>query len=162
MEKYTRRFSNKETRPFGVWIGGWRGTPELLSPAMFERFSWKYMKDLIRVCLDYGVIPFMHLDANWDLGMHYFRDFVPAGRGVLCLDGKSDIFKAKEIVGDKICLMGDVPATLLAFRKPEEVYAYTSRLCREIGPTGFMCCSGCDIPFHAKWDNIQAFFGALK
>ena len=161
MDRYTKRFSNPETKPYGVWIGGWRGTPETLSPQMFERFSWRYFKDLIKLCLDFNVVPFMHLDANWDQGMHYFRDYVPKGRGVLCLDGKTDIFKAKEVVGDTICIMGDVPASMLAFGKPEDVYDYVTRLCKEIGPTGFMCCSGCDVPFNAKLENVQMMAKAV-
>ena len=28
--------------------------------------------------------------------------------------------------------------------------------------TNFVISSGCDIPFHAKWENIQAFFAALN
>ena len=27
MDRYEKRFANPETRPFGVWVGGWRGTP---------------------------------------------------------------------------------------------------------------------------------------
>ena len=161
MDRYEKRFANPETRPFGVWVGGWRGTPETLSPAMFEHFSWKYFLDLINLCLDYNVVPFMHLDACWNLGLHYFHDYVPAGRAVMCLDGKTDIHLAKEVCGDKICIMGDVPATMLAFGKAQEVYDYVSMLCREIGPTGYMCCSGCDIPFNAILENVQMMSKAV-
>ena len=161
MDRYTKRFSDPKTRPFGVWIGGWRGTPETLNPHMFERFSWRYFKDLIQLCLDFGVVPFMHLDACWDQGLHYFKEYMPKGRGVLCLDGKTDIFKAKEIVGDSICIMGDVPASMLAFGTPQDVYDYTTKLCKEIGPTGFMCCSGCDVPFNAKLENTQMMAKAV-
>lgn len=73
----------------------------------------------------------------------------------MSLDGKTDIRKAKEVVGDRICIMGDVPAEMLAFGKPEDVYDYVSALIRDIGPGGYMICSGCDIPFNGKLENIQ-------
>lgn len=153
MEKYEKRFQSAD-KPFGVWVGGWRGTPETLSPAMFERFSWKYMQDLIHLCIDYEVTPILHLDACWDMGLHYFKE-LPAKKCIMSLDGKTNIFKAKEAVGDTMCIMGDVPASMLAFKQPEDVYQYTSNLIQKIGPVGYMVCSGCDIPFNGKLENIQ-------
>jgi uroporphyrinogen-III decarboxylase len=38
---------------------------------------------------------------------------MPKGKCVLQLDGSTDIYKAKEIVGDRVCIQGDVPAALL-------------------------------------------------
>ena len=73
----------------------------------------------------------------------------------MALDGQTDIRAAKEVVGDKMCIMGDVPATLLAFDTAENTYDYCRALIRDVGPTGFMLCSGCDIPFNAKLENVQ-------
>ena len=72
----------------------------------------------------------------------------------------TDIFKAKEILGDHICLAGDVPAALLVFGSPEEVYEYSRKLITELGPEGFMLQSGCDIPANAKLENVRAMVAA--
>jgi len=56
--------------------------------------------------------------------------------------------------------MGDVPATLLAFGNSEDVYNYSRKLIREIGPEGFILQSGCDIPANAKLENVQAMVAA--
>ena len=153
MERYIQRFESP-AKPFGVWVGGWRGTPETLSPAMFRHFSWKYFRELVDLCIQYHVVPIMHLDDCWDLGLEYFRD-IPAGKAVMALDGKTDIHKAKEVVGDTICIMGDVPASMLAFSTPQQVYDYTKNLIQTVGPTGYMICSGCDIPYNGKVENMQ-------
>ena len=153
MNKYIKLFES-DAKPYGVWVGGWRGTPSMLSPEMFERFSWKYYKELVDLCIQYHVVPIMHLDSCWDLGLKYFKEF-PAGKGVMALDGKTNIFEAKEVVGDSMCIMGDVPAELLAFGKKEEVYDYVTERIKRIGPTGYMICSGCDIPYNAKLENVQ-------
>ena len=153
MDRYEKRFRGPG-KPVGVWVGGWRGTPETLSPEMFERFSWKYYRELVELCIDYGVTPILHLDACWDNALHKFRD-LPAKKCVMSLDGKTDIYKAKEAVGGHTCIMGDLPATLLAYGTPQDVYDYTSRLIRDIGPTGFIICSGCDIPYNAKLENVR-------
>ncbi len=153
MNRYEALFQSP-AKPYGVWVGGWRGTPETLNPAMFERFSWKFYRELVQLCVDYGVVPIMHLDSCWDNGLQRFKE-LPAKKAIMSLDGKTDIRKAKEVVGDRICIMGDVPAEMLAFGKPEDVYDYVSALIRDIGPVGYMICSGCDIPFNGKLENIQ-------
>jgi uroporphyrinogen-III decarboxylase len=153
MADYRARLENPETRPLGVWVGGWRGTPSMLSKSMFERYSWKYMKELAELCITYGVIPIFHLDSDWTLGLEFFRE-VEEKKAILALDGKTDIFKAKAILGDRMCIMGDVPAEMLAFGTEQEVYDYSMKLIKEIGPTGYILCSGCDIPFNAKYENV--------
>lgn len=148
-------------KPLGVWVGGWRGTPTMLNREMFIHYSWKYMKEIAELCIKYDVIPMFHLDANWTPGLDVFREIEPK-KAILALDGKTDIFKAKEVLGDMMCIMGDVPAEMFAFGKPEEVYDYSMKLIKEIGPTGFIMCSGCDIPFNAQAANVEAMYQTVK
>jgi len=56
--------------------------------------------------------------------------------------------------------MGDVPAAMLYLDKPESVYAYCTKLIRELGPKGFILQSGCDIPANAKLENVKAMVAA--
>lgn len=161
MVKYENMIKDPATRPLGVWIGGWRGTPSMLSPQMFETFSWKYMKDYIDLCIQYDVIPLCHLDSNWDLGIHYFKE-MPEKKMILSLDGASDIFKAKEVLDGHSCLMGDVRADMLAFSKKEDVYDYCCKLIREVGPKGYIMCSGCDVPFNANFENVRQMQKAVE
>ena len=148
-------------KPLGIWVGGWRGTPSMLSPDMFERFCWPYMEELANLCISKGVIPVFHLDSCWDNGLKYFN-CLPAGKCIMALDGTTHICKAKETVGSKMCIMGDVPASLLAWGTENEVYEYCRGLIRDIGPNGFILSSGCDIPFNAKLENVRAMGAACK
>ena len=59
-----------------------------------------------------------------------------------------------------MCLMGDVPATMQCLGSPDEVYEYSIRLIRELGPEGFILQSGCDIAANAKLENVQAMVAA--
>ena len=142
-----------------VWVGGWRTAPAMISPEMWERFVWPYFRSLVNEVLDAGLIPLLHLDSDWERELGRFREF-PKKRIIMALDGDTDIFKAKEILGDHMCLMGDVPAALLAFGSAEEVYEYCCKLIKEIGPQGFILQSGCDIPANAKLENVQAMVAA--
>ncbi len=78
----------------------------------------------------------------------------------MALDGETDIFRAKKVLEDHMCIMGDVPASMLFLNHPDDVYQYCSRLIRELGPQGFILQSGCDIPANAKLENVQAMVAA--
>jgi len=50
-------------------------------------------------------------------------------------DGTTDIFKAKQMLGGHMCLMGDVPATLFKLGTPQQVESYCQRLIDVAGKT---------------------------
>ncbi len=142
-----------------VWVGGWQAAPSMLSPSMWRRFVWPYFSRLVCEVVDAGLIALLHLDSDWTRELECFRE-LPGGRCIMALDGETDIFRAKKVLGDHMCLMGDVPASMLFRDTPENVYAYCTRLIRELGPEGFILQSGCDIPANAKLENVKAMVAA--
>jgi uroporphyrinogen-III decarboxylase len=142
-----------------VWIGGWRSAPYLLSPVMWNRFVWPYFRETVLEVIDAGLIALLHLDSDWTRELERFKE-LPRGKCIMALDGETDIFRAKEILGNHMCIMGDVPASMLFLGHPHDVYQYCSRLIRELGPQGFILQSGCDIPTNAKLENVQAMVAA--
>lgn len=142
-----------------VWVGGWRSAPCMLSPEMWNRFVWPYFRALVEQVVDSGLIALLHLDSNWTRELERFRE-LPRAKCIMALDGETDIFKAKKVLGDYMCLMGDVPASMLYLDSPENIEAYCARLMRELGPEGFILHSGCDIPANAKLENVQAMVAA--
>jgi len=149
----------KSQAPFAVFTGGTRTTPEFLSPKLWERFYFKYQKGIAEKIIEAGSVVYFHMDGRWDLGLEYFREF-PKGKCIFACDGLTDIYKVKEILGESMCVMGDVPPSLLALGDPHEVYAYCSKLIREIGPSGFILGPGCVAPANAKPENIKAMLSA--
>ena len=142
-----------------VWVGGWRAAPMMLSPAMWQRFVWPYFRRLVNEVVDGGLIALLHLDSDWTRELERFKE-LPRAKCILALDGETDIFKAGYILGDHMCIMGDVPAAMLYLDTPDVVYDYCCRLIRELGPSGFILQSGCDIPANAKLENVQAMVAA--
>lgn len=143
----------------GCRLGGWRSASEFLSPKLWERFVFPYYQQLCAAVVAEGVTPVFHFDSDWTRDLGYFKEF-PRATCVLSLDGATDIYKAKEILGDHMCLMGDVPPRMLTLGTPDEVYEYSSRLIRDLGPTGFILAQGCDIPPNAKPENVSAMIAA--
>jgi uroporphyrinogen-III decarboxylase len=142
-----------------VWIGGWRSASNMISRSLWERFVWPYFEKAVDDVVNSGLIALLHLDSDWTRDLAFFRS-LPKAKCILATDGQTDLFKAKEILSGHMCLMGDVPATMLAFGTPDEVYEYSTKLIEELGPEGFILHSGCDIPMDAKLPNVQAMLAA--
>lgn len=142
-----------------VWVGGWRSAPCMLSPQMWDRFVWPYFSRLVNEVVTAGLIALLHLDSNWTRELTRFRE-LPKTKCIMALDGETDIFKAKNVMGDHMCIMGDISASMLYLDTPDKVYEYSTKLIRELGPDGFILQSGCDIPANAKLENVQAMVAA--
>jgi uroporphyrinogen-III decarboxylase len=142
-----------------VWIGGWRSAPFLYSPSMWRRFVWPYFSQVVKEVVDADLIALLHLDSDWTRELESFRE-LPKAKCLMGLDGETDIHKARDILDDHMCIMGDVPASMLFSGSPDKVYEYCRTLITELGPDGYILQSGCDIPTNAKLENVQAMVQA--
>ena len=148
------------SHPVGAWVGGWRAAPALMSHETWMEFAWPYIRKMVEVTIEMGVTPLLHFDSNWESELETLKE-LPAKKCILMLDGDTDMRKAREILDERMCLLGDVPATMLAFGTPDEVYDYATKLIDDVGPrTGLMLSSGCDCPINAKDECVDAMIQA--
>ncbi len=145
-----------------VFIGLSRSSPSLISPRHFEEFILPELEIIVNDLVDMGMTPLLHMDTDWSKCLHYFRR-LPEKKCIIELDGDTDMDYAKEVLGGHSCLMGDVPAYLLAFSPKDEVMAYCRRLIESAGRGGgFILSSGCSIPANAKSENVLAMAEAVE
>jgi len=138
-----------------------RSSNDFISPAMFAELSFPSLKRLADRLVVAGISPVLHLDGNWDENLPILRE-LPAGNCVAQFDGRTDIFLAKRVIGDRICIMGDVPATMLSLGSVSEVDEYCHRLIEEVGlGGGFIMAAGCEIPPDAKPANVRAMLQSV-
>jgi uroporphyrinogen-III decarboxylase len=142
-----------------LWIGGWRSGSGMLSESTWMEFVLPDLKVMAGALVDAGFTPILHFDHDWTRDLVHLRE-LPARKCILQLDGMTDIRRAKEVLGDHMCLMGDVPPTLLATGTPEDVRIYVRDLIRDVGDRGFLLAAGCDAPVNAKPENMEALCAA--
>ncbi len=132
-----------------------RVSDEFMSPRQFEEFVWPYWKRAINATLDLGYdIVWMFFEGRRDKQLEYFTDF-PKGRLLIFLES-TDIFRAKEILGDRVCLMGNVPLSLLQVGSPQDVEEYCKKVIKVCGKGGgFILANGGGI-FDARPENMKA------
>jgi hypothetical protein len=143
------------------WIGGWRTASAMLSPKIWDKLVWPYLKASGDQMLANGKNPTFHLDQCWDRDIHRFAEF-PEKSIILNLDGMTDMRVARKKLGANYCLMGDVPAPLLATGTPAEVRDYVTRLIDDLGPAGLFITAGCDAPGNTRHENMVAMFKAAN
>ncbi len=137
-----------------------RSSATFISTRQFEEFVLPTWLEFVWAMADTGADIIFHCDCDWTRFLPYFKEF-PAKRCVLQLDGATDIFKAREILGDHMALHGDVPAPLLTLGTPEQVYDYCKTLIERIGSGGgFILSSGCSTPDNSKIENVRAMVRA--
>jgi len=129
---------------------------------IFEEFEWPYLQRYVDAFLSEGITPWFHFDTDWGMNLPYLRQ-LPKGKCVCDLDGTTDIFKAKEILGDNMCISGDVPAALLTLGTTEQVRDYCQRLIDVVGRGGgFFLTTGCECPIDAKFENVKMMIDVAK
>jgi uroporphyrinogen-III decarboxylase len=138
-----------------------RVSDEFMSQKQFEEFVWPYWKRAIEATLNLGYDTiWMFCEGRRNKQLEYFTGF-PKGSLVILFE-QTDIFRAKEILGDRVCLMGNVPLSLLQLGSPQDVEEYCKKLIEVCGKGGgFILANGGGI-FDAKPENMRAMVDSVK
>ncbi len=75
---------------------------------------------------------------------------------------KPDMARAKEVLGDTACIMGNVPSSLLFSGTPQEIKDYCRQLIEVVGKGGgFILAEGALVD-EGKPDNLRAVIAAAS
>ena len=134
----------------------------ILSPDMANEFSMPYVKRIIDALQDEDFAVIYHncgnsvpqmLDSIYQLGASAYH----FGNAI-------DMAAVMKATPAEILVMGNIdPAGQFSSGTVDSIKSATRELLDRCGTyPNFVPSSGCDIPAHAKWENIHAFFGALR
>lgn len=139
-----------------------RSSNDFISPDTFRELSFPSLKRLVDRLAAAGISSVLHMDGDWEGNLELLRE-LPAGRCLAQFDSATDIFLAKRVIGDRMCIMGDVPATLLALGSASEVDEYCHRLIELVGAGGgFVMGAGCEIPPDARPENVRVMLDSVR
>ncbi len=138
-----------------VWVGGWRSASSLIAPKIWDELVFPYFVEITHALAKEGIVSVLHLDQDWTRDLDRFHE-LPERMCLLNSDGMTDLRRARELLGDHMAFMGDVPSGLLASGTPDDVFDYVEALIGDIGTTGLILCPGCDVPINAKPENVVA------
>jgi uroporphyrinogen-III decarboxylase len=131
-----------------------KGADGFMSDEQFKTFYWPTLKAVILGLIEGGCIPFIAAEGGYNSRLEVIRD-IPKGKTFWMFD-QTDMVKAKEMVGDILCLWGNIPSTMLKIGTPQEVKDYARKLIDTAGKGGgFILANGAFFD-HAKPENIKA------
>ena len=134
----------------------------LLSPTLEEEFSSPYVKKIVDAVQDENFIIIYHnCGGNTPLMVESFLSF---GAAAYHFGNAVNMRDMLEKFPEDVVLMGNIdPAGILAKGTPSSVRNATLSLIKDCCEyKNFIISSGCDMPPLTPWENIDAFFEAVK
>jgi hypothetical protein len=143
-----------------VFIPLHRGADGFMSLKQFEKFYWPTLKGLMMGLIDAGLIPCPFFEGRYDSRLEYLLE-IPKGKMLGYFDA-SDIFKVKEILGNHLCIMGNVPSSLLQTGTPQDVKNYCKKLIDIVGKDGGFIMAPRSAIDEVKPENLKTMINTTK
>ena len=143
-----------------VFIPLHKGDDDHMSVAQFEKFYWPTLKKLMIGIVEEGLVPVPFAEGSYNHRLEIISDF-PKGTCIWYFD-KTDMHRAKEILGDVCCIMGNVPTSLMLAGTPDDVKSYCKDLIDSCGKDGgYILSSGASIDY-SKEENLRTLINFSK
>jgi uroporphyrinogen-III decarboxylase len=137
-----------------------KGADGFMSQEQFDKFYWDSLRRVLLALIDEGILPILFAEGSYNTRLESVNDF-PKG-AVSWLFDRTDMAKAKKILGGKCCIAGNVPASMMITATAEEVKEYCRTLIRDCGEGGgYILAGGVSID-NGKPDNLRAMKDAAR
>ena len=134
----------------------------IISPKMMREFSKPYVMRILEALQDeeFGII--YHNCGNSVMRM--LKDIFEQGACAYHFGNAVDMAEVLAAAPEDAICMGNIdPAGEFANGTPDSIRTATAQLMENCGKyKNFVPSSGCDIPGQTPWENIEAFFSAIK
>jgi uroporphyrinogen-III decarboxylase len=143
-----------------VFIALHKGLDGFMSLDQFKTFYWPTLKRLIEAFIAEDLIPMVLWEGDCESRLETIAE-IPPGKAVYMFE-RTDMFKAKEVLGDVVCLHGNVPLSLLVTGTPDDVKDYCKKLIDKVGKGGGFIMAASTSIEDARPENVKAMFDVTK
>ncbi len=136
-----------------------KGDDTFMSRKQFEKFYWPSLKKTIDTLISEGFMVFLFAEGAYNERLEYIGDF-PKGWVTWMFD-KTDMAKAKKMIGNTCCISGNVAGSTIITGTPQQVKEECRRLIETCAPGGgYILTGGCVATETKNPDNFRAFMEA--
>ena len=136
-----------------------KGDDTFMSDAQYREFYWPTFRRVIMGLVEEGVVPMLFAEGKYNTRLEIIKD-LPEGSVIWYFD-QTDMARAKEVLGNISCLMGNVPTSLLCTGTPDAVKKYCRRLIETAGRGGGFILAGGAMVDRCNPDNLHAMTDAV-
>ena len=134
---------------------------EYFSPKQYYEFYWPTLKEIVEALVKLGYVPYIFYEGYQDPHLESILE-LPKGKTIAKFE-KTDLAKAKEVIGDHACIIGGPPSSLFLSGTPEKVHEYVRDLMPKVmDGGGFVLSPGVSIPEGARPENVHALMAAVE
>lgn len=136
---------------------------EMVPPKLFTEFYWEPLKKVILELINSGAMPWIFFEGNYEPFLETILE-LPKGK-IIAYFEKTNLKKARDILGDHEIIMGGIPPAHFILGTPEKVYVEVCKLLNEVKePSGFIFSGSgvAGVPDETKPENLKAAIEALK
>jgi uroporphyrinogen-III decarboxylase len=137
-----------------------KGADGWMSQKAFDTFYWPSLKKVMDAFIEEGLIQTLFAEGGYNTRLEYINQF-PKGAVTWYFD-RTDMVRAKEILGKKCCLQGNVPSSMVVTGQPEEVKEYCRNLIETVGKGGGFILAAGSISDNPRLENLQAMMAAVR
>jgi hypothetical protein len=137
-----------------------KGADGFLSDEQYKKFYWPTFKQVIVGLIEGGCIPLPAAEGGYNTRLQVIKD-LPKGKTLWMFD-ETDIIKAKAIVGDTLCILGNVPSSMLIVGTSQDVKDYCKKLIDTVGKDGGYIMGNGAFFDEAKPENVKAMLDFTK
>jgi uroporphyrinogen-III decarboxylase len=137
-----------------------KGDDAFMSDKQYETFYWPTFRKVIMGVIEAGMVPYLFAEGSYNNRLKTIKD-LPKGKVIWYFD-RTDMFKAKEVLGDRACLAGNVPTSLLRNGTKQQVKEYCRKLIEVCGKGGGYILAGGAALDKGKGENLKAMWEAAN
>lgn len=137
-----------------------KGADGFMSAKQYETFYWPTFKRVILALVNEGIMPILFAEGSYNQRLDIVKE-LPKGSVAWWFD-RTDMAAAKKILGDRACIIGNVPTSLLMTGTPEGVKEHCRKLIELCAPGGGYILSGGANIDKGNPDNLRAMMEAVR
>ena len=137
-----------------------KGDDTFMSEKQFETFYWPGLKKVILGLVAEGCVPLLFAEGCYNKRLEAVKD-LPEGSVIWWFD-RTEMARAKKILGDRNCIAGNVPTSLLCTGTPQEVKEHCRNLIEVCGKRGGYILTGGAQVHNTTAENLRAMLEAAK
>ncbi|ADL07479.1 uroporphyrinogen decarboxylase family protein [Thermosediminibacter oceani] len=138
-----------------IYISDPTASGDLISRKHFEKYVYPCLKKIVTEIKGLGIPVLLHICGDTIDRLDLIREIDP---DIMSVDHKVDLEKAGEVLGEKICLAGNVdPSEVMEYGSREEVERKALECLEKAGNRKFLLMPGCEISPDTPLENIKTF-----
>jgi len=136
------------------------GKGGFMSLDQFQEFYWPTLRELMMELIEHGLVPRLLIEGDYTSRLDIIKD-VPKASCIYHFE-RVDWVRAKEVLGDQVCIRGGMPIQLMCTGTPDQVTEHAKKMIDLLGDGGGYLMDAAMASEDVKIENMRAMIEAAK